>query len=101
MARSTRSTRDIQTDIDRITIMLKDARDTGNIDTEDILIQAEARFENELEKLTRDSRATRVASIDSASAELVAFENESNVSPALKAAIALSRGDLTNRRKNA
>ena len=96
-----RSARDIQTDLDRIAVMLTEARATGNQDTEDILGQAEARFESELEELTKDSRATRVASIDAADTELVSFEDEANVSRELKAAIALSRGDLVNRRKNA
>ena len=95
-----RSVRKVQTDLDRIGVMLKTARDTGNQDTEDILVQAESRFESEIEQLTKDSRATRVASIDSADAELIAFENEAKVSRELKAAIQNSRSDLVNRRKN-
>lgn len=91
---------ELQTDLDRIQVMIKKARDTGNQDTDDILGQAESRIEGAIEVLSRDSRATRQASIDAANAELIAFENERRVSVELKAAIQDSRGDLVNRRKN-
>ena len=91
----------IQIDIDRIQIMIDTAIKNGNEDTINILSQAQARIEGELNNITRDSRATRVASIDNADAELIAFEKEANVSRELRAAIANSRSDLVNLRKNA
>lgn len=89
---------ELRTDLARIQEMIRDARDTGNEDTQDILIQAESRIESAITDLNKPSRDARVASIDSATAELIAFENEARVSRDLKAAIQNSRGDLVNRR---
>ena len=94
-----RSARDIQTDLDRIEVMIRTATSAGNEDTVDILDQAQARLESELEVLSKDSDATRRSSIDAANAELISFEDEANVSAALKREIQNSRGDLVNRRK--
>ncbi len=93
--------RELETDLARIGEMLRTAREAGNQDTEDILGQAEARIESKIEEFTRDSRATRQASIDRATTELIAFENERRVSRELKTAIQNSRGDLVTKRKNA
>ncbi len=96
-----RTAQALRTDLARLQEMLVAARKNGNQDTEDILTQAEARIEGQIEEFTRDSRATRQASIDSATDELVAFENESRVSRELKADIQNSRGDLVRARENA
>lgn len=92
---------ELETDLARIQEMLVTARETGNEDTIDILGQAEARIEGAIERLTRDSSATRRATIDSATDELVAFENEGRVSRELKSAIQNSRIDLVRRRASA
>ena len=92
---------ELETDLARLQEMIETARGTGNTDTLSILEQAEARIEGAIEEFTKDSRATRQASIDSADAELIAFENERRVSRELKAAIQNSRGDLVRRRENA
>ena len=93
--------RELETDLARLQEMLVDARAAGNEDTEDILTQAEARIESAIMQFTKDSRATRQATIDSATTELIAFENEARVSRELKAAIQNSRGDLVRRRESA
>jgi hypothetical protein len=95
-----RSARDIQTDLDRIGRILKAARVVDNQDTLDILEQANARLESEFEDLSKDTDATRRSSIDTANAELIAYENEADVSPVLKAALQDSRGDLVTRRRS-
>ncbi len=91
----------LQTDIDRIETMIVKARKANNQDTLDVLEQALARLEGKRERLNQDSRAIRRASIDSATTELVAFENEGRVSRELKAEIQNSRGDLVRRRESA
>lgn len=93
---------EMETDFTRLEEMQVDALVTGNPDTEDILAQVGARIEAQIEaEFVAPTRATRVTSIDSAEAELIAFENEDRVSRELKAAIQDSRSDLVQRRVNA
>ncbi len=95
-----RTARDIQTDLDRIELMLSTARTAGNVDTVNTLEQAHARIESALEELTKDSDAKRRSDIDAANDALISYENEANVSRELKAEIQDSRGDLVNLRRS-
>lgn len=90
----------LQTDITRIQKMINDATaDKNNKHTIYILVQAQARLEGELEDLGRESGAVQRQQIDDATDQLIAFENEANVSRKLKAVIQNSRNDLVNVRK--
>lgn len=90
----------LQADIDRIQKMINYNRDDENNEhTNNILSQAQARLEGALEDLKREPVAVRRQRIDDATAQLIAFENEANVSRELKAAIQNSRNDLINTRK--
>jgi len=90
----------LKTDIDRIQKMIDDTiKGKNNEHTTNVLAQAQARLESELEFLKQDSADIRRQFIDDATTQLIAFENEANVSKELKAAIQNSRNDLVNVRK--
>lgn len=88
-------------DIDRIQKMINDNLEgKSNEYTAGILSQAQARIESELKELGKDPVSVRQKLIDDATDQLIAFENEADVSRKLKATIQDSRTDLINARRS-
>jgi hypothetical protein len=79
-----RTAQEVQTDLDRIDVMVADAGATGNEYTVNQLMHARRPLEKELEPLVKPSKTTKLSQIDDASAAMLDYSNEANVSKDLK-----------------
>jgi len=79
-----RTEQEVQTDLDRIDVMVADADVTGNKYTINQLMHARKPLEKELAALVVPSKTTKLSQIDDASAAMLDYSNEANVSTNLK-----------------